>query len=80
LIPILPKVGTQKVDSFYARGWPHITQSHPFLFIGAPGKEEGVRGTWHCYVDYWALNTITIKDRFPVPMIDELLDELGKAS
>jgi hypothetical protein len=37
-------------------------------------------GTWRLCVDYRALNSMTVVSKYPVPIIDELLDELAGAS
>jgi hypothetical protein len=42
------------------------------LVIFVPKKD----GTQRLYMDYGALNEITIKNKYPLPMIDDLFDQL----
>ena len=33
-------------------------------------------GTWRLCIDYWVLNKITVQNRYPIPWINDLLDQI----
>jgi hypothetical protein len=37
-------------------------------------------GTWRFCIDYRQLNALTVKNKYPIPIVEELLDELKGAS
>ncbi|KAA8499909.1 Transposon Ty3-I Gag-Pol polyprotein [Porphyridium purpureum] len=76
LSPAELKVLRETLDDLLDKGFVQPSQSPfgaPVLFVK---KKDG---SMRMCVDYRALNDATVKDRYPLPNMDELLDRLGAA-
>lgn len=65
---------SRQITAFRAKG--HIRESQspyaaPLMFVPKPGTND-----FRMVIDYRKLNDITIKDRYPLPIPEELLDKL----
>jgi hypothetical protein len=64
------------LDTALKKGWIRISKSpSAALILFVPKKDRGNR----LCVDYYGLNKVTIKNRYPLPLISKLLDRLGHA-
>ena len=66
----------RQIDTLLEQGWIRPSSSPygaPVLFI--PKKD----GKWRLCMDYRALNKITVKNRYPLPKVEELMDRLHGA-
>ena len=64
------------IETNLANGFIRLFKSParaPILFDKKPD------GSFCFCVDYWSLNNIMIKNRYPLPLIGESLDRLGRA-
>nr|GEV15561.1 hypothetical protein [Tanacetum cinerariifolium] len=57
-----------------SRPWVIRPSNNPFASPIVMVKKKD--NTWRMYVDYRQLNKNTIKEKFPIPIIEELIDEL----
>ncbi|KAJ9532677.1 hypothetical protein QJQ45_010761 [Haematococcus lacustris] len=73
LSPIEQAELAKRIPEYIAKGWIEPSDSpysSPLLFV------EKNDGTLCMCVDFRALNKITVRDRFPLPLIDDLFDKL----
>jgi hypothetical protein len=63
----------EHITKLLEKGFIHPSSSPwgaPMIFV--PNKD----GTQRLYMDYRALNEVTIKNKYPLPRIDDLFDQL----
>ena len=66
----------RQIEVLLEQGWIRPSSSPfsaPVLFV--PKKD----GQWRMCIDYRALNKITVKNRYPLPKVEELMDRLHRA-
>jgi hypothetical protein len=66
----------KQIQEMLASGY-HPDQHKCFLVSNILVRKKD--NSWRNVVDYRHLNALTIKSKYPVPIIDELLDELAGA-
>ena len=76
LSPLEHEEAKKKISEYLAKGWITPSSSpygQPILFVSKKG------GSLRMCIDFRALNKQTVKNRYALPHIDDLLDQLNGA-
>lgn len=50
------------------------------IWIVPKKEDKGGNKEWRIVIDYRKLNAVTKEDKYPIPLIDDILDKLGRAN
>ncbi len=64
-----------QLEELFEKGYIKLNKSPYGAFVLFVHKKDG---TLKMCVDYRALNKVTVKNRYPLPQIDDLFDKLSK--
>jgi hypothetical protein len=70
------KILREYLNAVLKKGWIRASKSLSTALILFVLKKDS---SYRLYIDYRGLNKITIKNRYPLPLISELLNRLGYA-
>ncbi|GKF74514.1 hypothetical protein Tco_0220846, partial [Tanacetum coccineum] len=73
-LPGLPPTRQVEFQIDLILGPAPVARGAPVLFVN---KKDG--SFWMC-IDYWELNKLMVKNRYPLPRIDDLFDQLQGSS
>jgi hypothetical protein len=63
----------ERLEELLGQGYIQPSVSHPSMPILFLKKKDG---TMRMSIDYWGLNNLIMKNKYPLPLIDELFDQL----
>ena len=78
--PYYPTVQRIEIEKLVAEiKTTSIIRDRTSLFASLVVLVKKKDGIWRLYIDYRQLNKLIVKDKFPIPLVEELLDELARA-